>query len=87
MGPLTATLLSALRSATKPLVCARDHATVIAEQYGVPYEKPTEVIAFENRVRMALKRRRQGVVSEWDGSAIVWRLDDEDDSKVTEHDS
>jgi hypothetical protein len=86
MGPLTATLLSALRSATKPL-SVREIATVIAEQYGVPYEKPTEVIAFENRVRMALKRRRQGVVSEWDGSAIVWRLDDEDDSKVTEHDS
>jgi hypothetical protein len=80
-GTWSASVLRILREAGKPLA-VREVAALVAKQFSLPYEKPTERVNLDNRIRIALKKPRQGVVSEWNGSVMVWRVADTEETEA-----
>lgn len=77
-GAWTATLLSILRKADRPLTI-REIAQEAANQFNLPSDTQVALTGMDNRVRTALKKQRVGIVSEWNGSVTLWRLEPDGD--------
>jgi hypothetical protein len=73
-GARTATLLTILRNADRPLTIC-EIAQEAAKQFDIPRDTPVTLTGMDNRMRTALKKQRAGIVSEWNGSVTVWRLE------------
>jgi hypothetical protein len=78
-GAWTAAVMRILRTAARPLT-VREIANIAANEFNIPHETPMDLMSLDNRVRMTLKKQRQGVVSEWTDGITIWRIDNKDDS-------